>query len=201
MNVSEALEARRSIRYFEDREVPEETLRAIVKDAQWAPSWANAQPWKVYIATGDLAKRIRESHLQNAQRGLRGRSDIETGHRTDWGRKAYNNMGHWSDDLQGYLGMSVREFLTMHQDSPEWSIYDMGAFGQSLMLAAKERGVDSMAAYEIVKYPEAIRKLLPIPQDEAIVMGIALGYADGRKINGFRSDREPLENVLTIANK
>ena len=37
--------------------------------------------------------------------------------------------------------------------------------------------------------------------DEAIVMGIALGYADGRKINGFRSDREPLENVLTIANK
>ena len=32
-------------------------------------------------------------------------------------------------------------------------------------------------------------------------MGIALGYADGRKINGFRSDREPLENVLTIANK
>lgn len=192
MNVSEALEARRSVRYFEDREVPEETLRAIVKDAQWAPSWANAQ------------------------RGLRGRSDIETGHRTDWGRKAYNNMGHWSDDMQGYLGMSVREFpmsqaelfdapaiayLTMHQDSPEWSIYDMGAFGQSLMLAAKERGVDSMAAYEIVKYPEAIRKFLPIPQDEAIVMGIALGYADGRKINGFRSDREPLENVLTIANK
>ena len=216
MNVSEALEARRSIRYFEDKQVPEETLRAIVKDAQWAPSWANAQPWKVYIATGDLARKIRESHLQNAQRGLRGRSDIETGHRTDWGRKAYNNMGHWSDDLQGYLGMSVREFpmsqaelfdapaiayLTMHQDSPEWSIYDMGAFGQSLMLAAKERGVDSMAAYEIVKYPEAILKFLPIPQDEAIVMGIALGYADGRKINGFRSDREPLENVLTIANK
>ena len=66
MNVSEALEARRSIRYFEDKQVPEETLRAIVKDAQWAPSWANAQPWKVYIATGDLARKIRASHLQNA---------------------------------------------------------------------------------------------------------------------------------------
>jgi len=65
----------------------------------------------------------------------------------------------------------------------------------------KERGVDSMAAYEIVKYPEAIRRFLPIPQDEAIVMGIALGYADERKINGFRSDREPLENVLTLQSK
>ena len=101
MNVSEALEARRSVRYFEDREVPEETLRAIVKDAQWAPSWANAQPWKVYIATGNLAKRIREMHLQNAQRGLRGSSDIETGHRTDWGRKAYKHMENRSNDLQG----------------------------------------------------------------------------------------------------
>lgn len=216
MNVSEALEARRSIRYFEDREVPEDTLRAIVKDAQWAPSWENAQPWKVYIATEGLAKRIRAAHLESAQRGMHGRSDIETGHRTDWGRKAYNNMGHWSDDLQGYLGSSVREFpmsqaelfdapaiayLTMHRDSPEWSIYDMGAFGQSLMLAAKERGVDTMAAYELVKYPEAIRTFLPIPQDEAIVMGIALGYADGRKINGFRSNREPLGNVLTIQSK
>ena len=37
-----------------------------------------------------------------------------------------------------------------------------------------------------------------IPEDEAIVMGIGLGYADGRKINGFRSSREPLEDVLTI---
>ena len=67
--------------------------------------------------------------------------------------------------------------------------------------AAKERGVDTMAAYELVKYPEAIRTFLPIPQDEAIVMGIALGYADGRKINGFRSNREPLGNVLTIQSK
>ena len=34
MNVSEALEARRSVRYFQNREVPEETLRSIVKDLE-----------------------------------------------------------------------------------------------------------------------------------------------------------------------
>ena len=33
-----------------------------------------------------------------------------------------------------------------------------------------------------------------IPGDESIVMGIGLGYADDRKINGFRISRE----VLTI---
>lgn len=214
MNVSEALEARRSIRYFQDREVPEETLKEIVKDAQWAPSWANAQPWKVYIATGEKAKQIRQNHLQFTQRGMRGNSDLETGHRTEWGPKAYGNMEHWGNDLSGYLGydsgsqfpMSQAElfdapaivYLTMYKDSPLFSIFDMGAFSQSLMLSAKEHGVDSMEAYEIVKYPAAIRKFMGIPDDEAIVMGIALGYADDRKINGFRSDREPLEDVLTI---
>lgn len=214
MNVSEALEARRSIRYFDGRQVPEETLRKIVSDAQWAPSWANAQPWKVYIATGKAAESLRAAHLAKAQCGLRGRSDLETGHRSDWGDKAYANMGHWSEDLSGFLGFEAGQefpmsqvqlfdapalaYITMHRDSPEWSIYDMGAFGQSLMLAAKEQGVDSMPAYELVKYPLEVREVLPIPQDEAIVMGFGLGYADGRRINKFRSDREDLDRVLTI---
>lgn len=214
MNVSEALEARRSIRYFQNRPVPEETLRSIVKKAQWAPSWANAQPWKVYIAVGKKAEDIRNNHFQNARRGLRGNSDLETGHRSEWGHKANGNMNHWSNDLSAYLGYEAGDqfpmsqahlfdapaivYLTMHKNSPLFSIYDMGAFSQSLMLAAKEEGVDSMEAYELVKYPEDIRRLMDIPEDEAIVMGIALGYADDRQINGFRSDREELDAVLTI---
>jgi nitroreductase len=214
MNVSEALEARRSIRYFQDRPVPEETLRAIVKKAQWAPSWANAQPWQVYIATGSKASQMRDNHFRNAQRGLRGKSDLETGHRSEWGSKANGNMRHWSNDLSSYLGYESGDqfpmsqahlfdapalvYLTMHKNSPLFSIFDMGAFSQSLMLAAKEEGVDSMEAYELVKYPEDIRRFMGIPEDEAIVIGIALGYADDRRINGFRSNREDLDAVLTI---
>lgn len=37
-----------------------------------------------------------------------------------------------------------------------------------------------------------------IPDDEAVVIGIGLGYADERKINGFRSSRAPLDEVLTV---
>ena len=107
---------------------------------------------------------------------MRGSSDLETGHRSDWGQKAYQNMGLWGDDLSGYLGYEAGSqfsssqaelfdapaivYLTMHRNSPFFSIFDMGAFSQSLMLAAKERGVDSMEAYEFVKFPDAIRKLM-----------------------------------------
>jgi nitroreductase len=44
------------------------------------------------------------------------------------------------------------------------------------MLAATDLGVNSIPAYELVKYPYILRDNLPIPEDEDIVMGIALGY-------------------------
>ena len=66
------------------------------------------------------------------------------------------------------------------------------------MLAAKDQGIDSIPAYEIVKFPAELRPLLSVPEDEEIIMGIALGYAAEDRINDFSSTRLPLEEVLTI---
>ena len=213
MNVSEALEARRSVRYFGDREVPEETLRSIVKDAQWAPSWANAQPWKVYIATGSRALEIRENHRGIAEPGLKGHSDLAAGHREDWGERACANMARLGSEVMGFLGDDGNQiadcqrdlfdapaivYLTMHKGTPDFGKLDMGGFAQSLMLSAREHGVDSVIAYEFVRYPEEARKFMGIPDDEAVVIGIGLGYADERKINSFRSSRAPLDEVLIV---
>ena len=74
----------------------------------------------------------------------------------------------------------------------------MGGFAQSLMLSAREHGVDSVIAYEFVRYPEEARKFMGIPDDAAVVIGIGLGYADERKRNSFRSSRAPLDEVLIV---
>ncbi|MDP4105794.1 MAG: nitroreductase family protein [Bacillota bacterium] len=55
---------------------------------------------------------------------------------------------------------------------------DLGAFSQTLMLSAYGRGIGSMPAYEIVKYPELVRQFIEIPDDQTITMGVALGYPD-----------------------
>ncbi len=68
----------------------------------------------------------------------------------------------------------------------------------ALMLAAKDAGVDSIPAYEIVKYPAELRPLLSVPADEDIVMGIALGYASDDDLNGLASTRLPLDDILTV---
>uniref|UniRef100_UPI0025E6088A hypothetical protein n=1 Tax=uncultured Methanobrevibacter sp. TaxID=253161 RepID=UPI0025E6088A len=43
-----------------------------------------------------------------------------------------------------------------------------GGFGMSLMLAATELGIDSIPAYELIKYPYILRDNLPIPEDEIL---------------------------------
>lgn len=215
-SVTEALQGRRSIRYFDGKAVDPNVLEEIVRAAQWAPSWANAQPWRVYAATGETLAEIKTTHVHFIRNRVPSRPEMATEHRESWGAKAQGNMGNWWQDLQHTLtpnhahefGESQAElfnapavvYLTAHRDSPLWALYDMGAFGQSLMLAAFERGVDSMPAYETVKYPQYVREIMGIPENERIVMGIALGYRADEKINTFRSSREPLNNMLTLKN-
>jgi nitroreductase len=45
------LRKRRSIREFQDREVPSELVREIIRDACQAPSAMNGQPWRFSIVT------------------------------------------------------------------------------------------------------------------------------------------------------
>ena len=83
----------------------------------------------------------------------------------------------------------------------KYSIYDLGGFGMSLMLAAKDHGVDSIVAYELIKYPDIIRKYAKVPDDEDIIIGIALGYEDDAQLNKYRSSRLPLDQVCFFKSK
>lgn len=178
------------------------------------PSWANSQPWRVYIATGETLRQIQKAHLAHAQQGIQGNADFSTMHREDWDIKSRRNMAHWSQEIQQFLGMSngvefssaqsqlfnapALVYLTIPKKSSYWTIFDLGAFSQTLMLSAYGKGIGSMSAYEIVKYPKLIRQFMDIPDDQTIAMGIALGYPDEKKINGFVSDREEIKKMLEI---
>ncbi|WP_332375234.1 nitroreductase family protein [Lactococcus cremoris] len=69
MEFSTTLNNRISIRDFKDKQISKEILKTIVSDAQQAPSWANSQPWRVYIATGDTMKEIQKiAYYQDGSR-------------------------------------------------------------------------------------------------------------------------------------
>ena len=39
--------------------VPGDLLDAVLADANWSPSWSNTQPYRIAIASGDLAQRLK----------------------------------------------------------------------------------------------------------------------------------------------
>lgn len=218
INTSEAILTRHATRLFDpEKKIAPATLKKIIHLAQYSPSWVDSQPWKVYIATGNTLKKIKETHRQNVEQKVEAKPDWPTTHRKDWADFPRNNMARhneattkfWQDDaLKGITRPELQArlydapalcYLTIPQNSNQWSNYDLGAFGQTIMLAAKGMGIDSMPAYEIVKYPASIRRIMNIPADEWIAMGIALGYGDmNTKVNNYRAPRVPLDQMLKI---
>lgn len=49
MDFAETVKGRRSIRQYQDREVPIELVKQAIELATWAPNSANLQPWKFFL--------------------------------------------------------------------------------------------------------------------------------------------------------
>ena len=96
------------------------------------------------------------------------------------------------------FGAPALLYLTIPRAAPQWSLYDLGAFAQTLMLAARDRGLDTIPAYELVRYPAEAREEMGIPDDEILVVGVALGHRADALINSLVTNRAPVEQVLTI---
>lgn len=60
MNISEYLQARHSVRHFEDKEVPQIVLDRLLEAALHSPSWSNTQPYRIAVATGSTKNAIRD---------------------------------------------------------------------------------------------------------------------------------------------
>lgn len=212
MDFDEVVAARHSARDFDGEPVPDNVIRQIVEEAGKAPSWGNTQPWRVYVATGAAMDEIRQEHEKAVVAGTKGASDFGTIHRTQWGQQAQSNMAAFGDQIRRELGedskmsednsrlfnVGTALYLTVQKTLTNWNILDLGAFEQTLALAAKNRGYDTIIAYEFVRLPQIARRVLDIPSDEVLAIGLGIGHATDAQINSLRSDRMPVDQYLTI---
>lgn len=212
MEFEEILEKERAVRKFTNQRVSEKVIRAVMKDAQKSPSLLNSQPWRAYVATGKKAKEIKKEFKRLTEAGEQPREDFAALMKVEWDTYPSQNMAIMSDTLNYFLRGEMKQFdeaqvnlfnapvliyLTIPKKSPAWSIFDLGSFAQTLMLSAVDHGLSVMPAHAIVRYPDVIRKFMPIGEDEAIGMGIGLGYPDKQAtINDYRSEREKFDRVV-----
>lgn len=212
MNVKEALSTRRAYRAFNADLVDRETIMDLLNDAIKTPSWANTQPWEIYAVSGELLKDIRQAYIENSENKVPLSFDIKRP--GNWPEAAkermkelmsgVSNLGDNAGKLFGELNQTLFNapaviFLCMDKSLSSWSMFDLGALSQSIMLAATERGLATVPAVELVHYPQVLRSKLDIPDHLSIVFGIAIGYADEQHpVNQLKTTRRPISEAAVI---
>jgi nitroreductase len=210
MDVIDAINNRYSCRDFEDKEVPKELLEKIISAALHTPSWQNAQPWDVYVAGYQTSARIIKA-VNNPE--IRGRAGLEIGRAGGWSNENHVRIRRFMNDIRACCkNQDMRQFsmlnqemfhapamifLCMEKSLTSWSIFDCGAFSQSVMLAAQEYGLCTISAAVYVSHPEVIRKEMKIPDNKIVLMGIGIGYEKtDNPINKVRTIRKGLDEVV-----
>lgn len=218
MDVLEAIASRKSIRAFTYQSVSKETIDKLLKISQRSPSGTNTQPWHVYICTGTVRQAITDDVLALASAGGKGRkyedydyyppvwNDIHRDRRRGVGWSLYGLLGIKKGDRAASAKQGARNFKFF--DAPigmfvttdaylsrgNWA--DTGMYIQTLMLAARGLGLHTCPQAAWIQFQEPVFRHLGIPDDQVMVTGMALGYADDNAIeNTLVSDREDIANV------
>ena len=214
----EVVKARRSIRAFTDKPVPQDLVRTIFETAMQAPSNCNTQPWFVQVVTGAKLNALRE---ELPQRFIAG--DIAVDHPYDGKYEGvYRDRQYASAQaLYDALGIS-REQKTERQawflnnfrffDAPAAAFFsmpknfglreacDLGMFTQTVMLGLSAHGLGSCPQTALGFMTHVIKPALNIPNDQMLLFGLSFGYPDHEAAaNQATTDRASLGDIVTFS--
>jgi nitroreductase len=216
--VDDAITSRRSIRRFLPTAVPAETVEAILDVAARAPSWTNMQPWRGYVVAGTAKQALVEAvqaafdagekgHAQEVQYYPDAFFEPYLGRRRAVGWDLYGRLGIVRGEAAKMRAQHRRNFqffdapvgmiFTIDRRLATGSWLDYGMFLENVMVAARGRGLDTCAQAAWSHYHRAIRPVLGLADEETVVCGMALGYADPDAAeNGLVTDRAPARSFM-----
>lgn len=216
MNVAEAVATRRSVRAFQDRAVPLETLRRVLDQARWTPSGCNYQPWEAHVLTGAPLKALQEVLLA---------AQPDDPLEYDWA--APGKHPHYQARLQA-VGAAMYGALAIVRDNkearadfvksnlvsfgapalllchfpkfmkePQWS--DVGMWLQTIMLLLRGEGLDSCPQEYMGNYGRTIKTHLGLSDETMLFCGLAIGWrVEDDPVNNFARERVALDDHVTF---
>lgn len=220
-NVEAVIRDRYSARAFLPDPVPRELLTRLLELASRAPSGVNIQPWKVYVLQGASRDEL-VSQVCAAQDAVRDDPALAARYQSPYdyypaqwfdpylarrrenGWGLYGLLGIAKGDREAMYQQIQRNFrffdapvgimLTMDRRLGRGALLDAGMFLQNLMLAARAHGLDSCPQGAWLDYHSIVMPLIGAGEDELLLCGMALGYADPKaRVNEFRTPRVPVE--------
>lgn len=172
MEFMELINDRRSVRAYEDKPVDRALVEEVIRAAQLAPSWKNSQTGRYYAALDQAAReRIWACLPLYNQKSSAHAALIVTAF--ERGVAGFNG------------GVAANEL------GDQWGAYDLGLQNMLLTLRARELGLDTLIMG--IRDADAIRAAAHIPDTEAVVAVIALGY---RAQDPAAKPRKATEEIL-----
>ena len=218
--VDTAIVTRRSIRAYLPDPVARDDIEQILQVAARAPSGTNTQPWQVHVLQGAA-----KAALSDAILAVYADPDLNAQHTEEYpyyprawkspfidrrrkvGWDLYALLGLRRDNKAGMAAQHARNFrffdapvglmFTIDRAMEQGSWLDYGMFLQSIMVAARGRGLDTCPQAAFTQYHKIIADHLALPADHMVVCGMALGWADASKIeNTLVTEREPVSGFV-----
>lgn len=218
MEFSELIKARKSIRGYQQKTVPREVIEEILSVAKWSPSSMNTQPWHVHVVTGEPLERIRRGNTDNMVKGVPPKRDfpmkeayegIHRKRQVDIAIQLFDAMGIARDDkerrtdwvMRGFRQFDAPVSLVLTYDKylepAAISQFNLGALSHAIVLAAWERGLGTVINGQGIMQSAVVREHAGIPDDQNIMICIALGYPDEDFVaNSVKSVREDEANFV-----
>ena len=166
--VIDAIYNRRSIRSYQDKSVPKETIKTLLSAAVMAPSAMNRQPWRfVVIENKDKIKEL-SRHVKK-QMGLLG-----------YGLR-FAEIVKSQDDTVFYGAPLL--ILVSAEKEDQWSRINCGILAQTLFLTAYSLGLGScyIGFANSLNNDAEVLSDLGIPKEHDIIGALIFGYPSEKK--------------------
>ena len=211
MDFTQFAKSRKSARGFLNKPVPKELVDEIIETAKWAPSSYNTQTWRVHAVTGEVLDNIRKGNTENTLAGkphvrdFPYKEEYEGIHRQrqiDVAIQLFEAMGIARHDKEKRMDWMLRGFRQFDAPVSLVLTYDkylepaaisqvaLGSLAYGIVLAAWERGLGCVINGQGIMQSDVVREHAQIPDDESIMICIAMGYPDDSfPANDVRSER------------
>jgi nitroreductase len=176
MHVHEAIRTRRAVKNFDPQhKISSEQQSELLDLAMQSPSAFNLQHWRfVVVDDMELRKKIRAVAWDQAQITDASLLVILCANTGSWQKYAAKV---WENAPEAVRDMMVPAIDGYYRDQPQVqrdeAMRTCGIAGQTLMLAAREFGLDScpMDGFDF----DAVAKLIQLPEDHVIAFMVAIG--------------------------
>ncbi len=217
MDAIECIKNRMSIRKFKSDPVPRELLEEVVQIAQWSPSYKNSQPWEVIVLSGERKQKLSDMLIGLLESGKENCPDIAAPE--SWPDAEAARIAHLFKTRKEATGIDLSDpavmlkakaanfnfygaphamYLVQDGSLSQWSLFDMGLFAQTLMLAAHAKGLGTVPQAFATDYAQDVKKFLGLPATKRLVLGISIGYPDMESpANALRTDRSETGEILS----